>query len=116
MHALFGHDMEVPSLRAEKLSVFIRRRRQAWDLAQREFVYRDAVQTQKMVYGAIRGMVDALGDDGHTRFLTPDEVKTERSSMREASSSANVYEEIRFSVMLEELPSLGGWVVGWLGG
>jgi carboxyl-terminal processing protease len=55
---------------------------QAWDLAQREFVYRDALQTQKMLYGAIRGMVDALGDDGHTRFLTPDEVKTERSSMR----------------------------------
>ena len=32
VQALFGHDMEVPSLRAEKLSVFIRRRRQAWDL------------------------------------------------------------------------------------
>jgi carboxyl-terminal processing protease len=55
---------------------------QAWDLAQRDFVYRDALQTQKLVYGAIRGMIDALGDDGHTRFLTPDEVKTERSSMR----------------------------------
>jgi carboxyl-terminal processing protease len=55
---------------------------QAWDLAQRDFVYRDALQNQRLVYGAIRGMVDALGDDGHTRFLTPDDVKTERSSMR----------------------------------
>jgi carboxyl-terminal processing protease len=55
---------------------------QAWDLAQKEFVYRDGLQTEKMVYGAIRGMVDALGDDGHTRFLTPDEVRTERSSIR----------------------------------
>lgn len=53
----------------------------AWDLAEANFVYRDAVDPQKMLFGAIRGMIDALGDDGHSRFLTPEEVKTERSSL-----------------------------------
>lgn len=53
----------------------------AWDLAQANFVYRDALDQQKMLYGAIRGMIDALGDDGHTRFLTPEDVATERSTL-----------------------------------
>ncbi len=54
----------------------------AWDLAQQNFVYRDALDPTRMMYGAIRGMIESLGDDGHTRFLTPDEVKVERSSLR----------------------------------
>jgi carboxyl-terminal processing protease len=32
-----------------------------------------------MTYGAITGMVDALGDTGHSRFLTPDMLKQERN-------------------------------------
>jgi carboxyl-terminal processing protease len=54
----------------------------AWDLAHEKFVYRDALVPEKMVQGAIRGMIDALGDDGHTRYLSPDDVKLERSSQR----------------------------------
>lgn len=54
----------------------------AWDLAVEQFVYRDALLPEKMVHGAIRGMVDALGDDGHSRFLTPAEVRLERQSLR----------------------------------
>jgi carboxyl-terminal processing protease len=54
----------------------------AWDLAHEKFVYRDALVSDKMVQGAIRGMIDALGDDGHTRYLSPEDVKLERSSQR----------------------------------
>jgi carboxyl-terminal processing protease len=54
----------------------------AWDLAHEKFVYRDALVSEKMVQGAIRGMIDALGDDGHTRYLSPEDVKLERSSQR----------------------------------
>jgi carboxyl-terminal processing protease len=32
-----------------------------------------------MTYGAISGMVDALGDTGHSRFLTPEMLKEERN-------------------------------------
>lgn len=54
----------------------------AWDLAHERFVYRDALVAEKLVQGAIRGMVSALGDDGHTRYLSPHDVRLERASMR----------------------------------
>src|SRR5262245_37055175 len=46
---------------------------QAWDTVERNFVDQDALDSQAMTYGAIRGMVQALGDEGHTAFLTPEE-------------------------------------------
>lgn len=46
---------------------------QAWDTVQKNFVDRAALDPQAMTYGAIRGMVESLGDEGHTTFLTPDE-------------------------------------------
>jgi carboxyl-terminal processing protease len=54
----------------------------AWDLAQEHFVYRDALVTEKMIQGAIGGMIDALGDDGHTRYLSPQDVQRERAAQR----------------------------------
>ena len=43
----------------------------AWDTIQRVYVDRSALVPTQLTYGAIRGMVDALGDTGHSRFLTP---------------------------------------------
>jgi len=45
---------------------------EAWDTIQRVYVDREALQPQRLTYGAIAGMVDALGDIGHSRFLSPD--------------------------------------------
>jgi carboxyl-terminal processing protease len=42
-------------------------------------VDRSAVQTTQLEYGAISGMVDALGDTGHSRFMTPEMVKSENN-------------------------------------
>jgi carboxyl-terminal processing protease len=44
---------------------------EAWDTIQRVYVDRSALVPTQLTYGAIRGMVDALGDTGHSRFLTP---------------------------------------------
>jgi carboxyl-terminal processing protease len=44
---------------------------EAWRTIDAHYVQRGAVTTQAMTYGAIRGMVDALGDTGHSTFLTP---------------------------------------------
>jgi len=46
---------------------------QAWDTVEKNFVDRAALDPQVMTYGAIRGMVEALGDEGHTSFLTAEE-------------------------------------------
>ncbi|HVO70133.1 MAG TPA: S41 family peptidase [Aggregatilineaceae bacterium] len=50
---------------------------EAYDMIQRVYVDRTALKAQEMEYGAIGGMVDALGDTGHSRFLSPAMVKQE---------------------------------------
>ncbi|SPF49212.1 Carboxyl-terminal protease [Syntrophobacter sp. SbD1] len=44
---------------------------EAWDVISKRYVDRQAVQSQKLTYGAISGMVNALGDTGHSTFLNP---------------------------------------------
>ncbi len=55
---------------------------EAWNTIQRVYVDHSAEQTQPLTYGAISGMVDALGDTGHSTFLTPDMVKSEQDYMQ----------------------------------
>jgi carboxyl-terminal processing protease len=51
---------------------------EAWDTIQRVYVDRAALVPTQLTYGAIRGMVDALGDTGHSRFLTPAMLRIQR--------------------------------------
>jgi carboxyl-terminal processing protease len=55
---------------------------EAWNTIDRVYVDRNAIKPQLMTYGAIGGMVDALGDTGHSRFLTPEMLKQERNLAR----------------------------------
>lgn len=48
---------------------------QAWNLIDAHYVDRHAIQPKRMTYAAISGMVDSLGDTGHSTFLTPREVR-----------------------------------------
>ncbi len=48
---------------------------QAYNIIQRQYVDRSAIHPSELTYGAISGMVDALGDTGHSTFLTPEMVK-----------------------------------------
>ncbi len=52
---------------------------QAYQIIQKNYVDRSAVQQTQLEYGAISGMVDALGDTGHSRFLTPQMVQAENN-------------------------------------
>jgi carboxyl-terminal processing protease len=54
---------------------------QVWDLAHNFFVDREQLDTTQLTYGAINGLIAALGDEGHTRFLTPEEVVHERTEV-----------------------------------
>jgi len=54
---------------------------QVWDLAHNFFVDRDTLDNARLTYGAINGLIQALGDEGHTRFLTPEEVARERTEV-----------------------------------
>ncbi|MHB0869139.1 MAG: S41 family peptidase [Chloroflexota bacterium] len=68
---------EPPEL-VQQFSVFW----QAWDLVQQRFVDRSVVDSRNMTYGAIEGMLAALGDNGHTRFLTPEETAQQSSDIQ----------------------------------
>jgi len=50
---------------------------EAWNLIGHVYVDQGAVQPITLTYGALSGMVDALGDTGHSRFLSPQMVKEE---------------------------------------
>ena len=54
---------------------------QAWQVLHDNFVDPTALDPQKLVYGSIDGMVQAVGDTGHTRFLTPAEVKDQHTAL-----------------------------------
>ncbi len=46
---------------------------EAWTIVEQNYVDPTQIEPEEMTYGAIRGMLDSLGDIGHTRFLTPEE-------------------------------------------
>ena len=52
---------------------------EAWNIIQESYADPGAVQGEQLTYGAISGMVDALGDTGHSRFLTPEMLKQQRN-------------------------------------
>jgi carboxyl-terminal processing protease len=48
---------------------------EAWSVVHRVYVDQAALEPPVVTYGAIDGMVNALGDTGHSRFLTPQMVR-----------------------------------------
>ena len=54
---------------------------EALDTVRNNYVDQKEIDPKKETYGAIEGMLDSLGDDGHTRFLTPEERKQNDRSL-----------------------------------
>jgi carboxyl-terminal processing protease len=55
---------------------------EAWNTIDQAYVDRPAVQPERLAYGAISGMVDSLGDTGHSRFLSPEMRQQQRNAMQ----------------------------------
>ncbi len=69
----------IPDTGAPAQQVDMRLIEEAWNTINRIYVDREAIQGRELTYGAISGMVDALGDTGHSRFLSPEMVQAENS-------------------------------------
>ncbi|HYU48470.1 MAG TPA: S41 family peptidase [Candidatus Limnocylindria bacterium] len=54
---------------------------EAWDILHQHYVDQSALDPTKLAEGATRGLVDAVGDTGHSRYLTPDEVQASHQSL-----------------------------------
>ncbi len=86
---------------------------EAWNLIDREFYDRKALDAQKRTYGAIVGMVEALGDQ-HTSFATPEQSKVNEGDLRGSFDGIGVtVEQIeRFVVVVAPLPDSPGEKAG----
>jgi len=51
---------------------------EAWNTIKRAYVDRSTLKSRHITHGAISGMVDALGDSGHSTFLTKEMIREEQ--------------------------------------
>jgi carboxyl-terminal processing protease len=68
---------------------------EAWSIVHRVYVDRTALEPQVLTYGAIGGMVDALGDTGHSRFLAPQMVQLQHSALQGEYEGIGAYVEVK---------------------
>ncbi len=72
-----------------------------WDLIHSEWALPEEIDQQALLYGAAAGMVDALGDEGHSRFMDPEESR--RFSESTSGSYTGIGVEIDFRGPLPEV-------------
>jgi carboxyl-terminal processing protease len=68
---------------------------EGWNAIEQNYVDRPAVDPQLMTYGAISGMVDSLGDTGHSRFLDPQMVKQQQNYTQGQFEGIGAYVEMK---------------------
>ena len=76
----YGRSQSIAGLQKddqESLKVYA----EALDTVRDDYVDKKAVNSKKQTYGAIEGMLDSLGDEGHTRFQTAEEAKSNRKQL-----------------------------------
>lgn len=54
---------------------------EAWRLLHTEYVGAAELDSRALAYAAIDGMTEAVGDTGHTMFLTPDQLRSSTASL-----------------------------------
>jgi carboxyl-terminal processing protease len=64
---------------------------QAWNVVDQNYVDRKAINYQQMSYQAIRAILNVLNDTGHTRFLTPQDVRAEKQQLSGTVVGIGVY-------------------------
>jgi len=64
---------------------------EAWQIVNDHFVERNQIDFTRMTYGAIQGMLDSLGDQNHTAFLSPEVARQEASSMEGSFEGIGAY-------------------------
>src|SRR3990172_1426232 len=69
------------------------------------YVGRAQLDDKTLVYGAVRGLVDALGDTAHSVFMTPEEVQSEQNALNGSVVGIGVLlgERLELSIVREQL-------------
>jgi carboxyl-terminal processing protease len=78
----FGNALVKPATTATNSDRYAQQILQAYNIISDQYVDTSAIDHKKMAYAAIGAMVTSLGDTGHSRFETPDEVKAENQFLQ----------------------------------
>ncbi|HEX9017748.1 MAG TPA: S41 family peptidase [Anaerolineaceae bacterium] len=77
---LFPFDKAAPTPVPGKLDANLLQ--EGYNLIQNHYADRQTLATTNLTYGALTGMVDSLGDTGHSRFLSPQMVAAENRQIQ----------------------------------
>ena len=77
---------------------------EAWQILHQDYVGANQLDDKALAYGAIDGMTKAVGDTGHTSFLTPEE----RAQRAEELSGSYAGIGVRIDVSTDGLPLIVG--------
>ncbi len=80
---------------------------EAWDIVDEFFVDQDRIDPQKMTYGAIQGMLDSLGDAGHTVFFSPEEAQAQEEAMEGSFEGIGAYVDSQDGMIIIVAPIHG---------
>jgi carboxyl-terminal processing protease len=80
---------------------------EALDTVRDDYVDQEAIDPDKQTYGAIEGMLDTLGDEGHTRFLTPEEREQNREGLSGTYEGVGIEVEHRDDKVVVVVPIEG---------
>ena len=78
--------------------------KEAWDVLHTKYVGASQLNDRDLIYGAINGMTEAVGDTGHTSFMTPEE----RVARSGGLSGKYVGIGVRIDVAADGLPLVVG--------
>lgn len=76
--------------------------KEAWDVLHEKYVARSQLNDRDLIYGAINGITQAVGDTGHTDFMTPEE----RKARNDALSGSYVGIGVRIDETTDGLPQV----------
>lgn len=95
-----------PQISADREEVDFSEFWHAWNIAERKYVNIDKVKRRDMVYGAISGMVKALGDP-YSVFFNPEESKIFKSAIEGAFEGVGMEIGIRKEILTVVAPLKG---------
>ncbi|HEV2237673.1 MAG TPA: S41 family peptidase [Ktedonobacterales bacterium] len=78
----FGNTLVKPATTTVNSDRYAQQILDAYNIISDQYVDTSAIDHKKMAYAAIDAMVTSLGDTGHSRFETPDEVKAENQFLQ----------------------------------
>jgi carboxyl-terminal processing protease len=80
---------------------------EVWNVAEARFVDPDEIVPDDMIAGAINGMLDTLGDQGHTRYLTAEQVKRFAEDLQSSFEGIGAYVDMQGTVPVIVAPIEG---------